>query len=192
MRDFFSLPKEEREKVVAKFNNSIDKNGPNGCWIWTGFLNDDGYGRLCHFKFDCLAHRLSWIIRYNCPIPEGLLCIHSCDVRNCVRPEHIALGTNKQNLEDRVLKDRSKKKPLVDRLKIAEAVVNGSSLYAAAKLFNIGAATVRRYMNTKEVIDLYGKMDFNDRLPINLRKKREVCPSAQPSPDIRPSQLSLI
>lgn len=51
------------------------------------------------------AHRASWEL-HNGPVPEGLMVLHHCDVRNCVNPEHLFLGTNKDNLEDCARKGR--------------------------------------------------------------------------------------
>lgn len=107
MYDFFSLTSEEKEQIVAKFNDRVDKNGPNGCWIWKGAKGRYGLlysSRDPHFKIS--SHRIAWIIKYNVPIPEGLYACHSCDVRLCCRPEHIFIGTAKHNTHDAIRKGR--------------------------------------------------------------------------------------
>jgi hypothetical protein len=51
------------------------------------------------------AHRRAWEEAFG-PIPDGMLVLHTCDVRNCVNPEHLFLGTNKENTQDMVTKGR--------------------------------------------------------------------------------------
>lgn len=79
---------------------------PNtGCWLWDGALSGKGYGRLNIEKRMVQAHRFSWEIHYGA-IPDGLQACHKCDVRCCVNPEHLFLGTQSENLQDMVAKGR--------------------------------------------------------------------------------------
>jgi hypothetical protein len=80
---------------------------PNtGCWFWVGSLTGSGYG--VHYiapGYREQAHRYSWEI-HNGKIPDGLQACHKCDVRCCVNPEHLFLGTQSENLKDMVRKGR--------------------------------------------------------------------------------------
>jgi hypothetical protein len=76
------------------------------CWEWQGAKNRFGYGCL-HYENEELAHRVSWLI-HNGLIPKGLCVLHKCDNPCCVRPDHLFLGTQKDNMEDMVLKGRGK------------------------------------------------------------------------------------
>jgi len=79
---------------------------PNtGCWLWGGHIKADGYGEITFKKKYYRAHRLSWE-RHNGPIPSGLLVCHKCDVRSCINPEHLFLGTQKDNIRDALSKGR--------------------------------------------------------------------------------------
>lgn len=63
-----------------------------GCWIWKGSLSSKGYGKLGNRQ----AHRVAWEL-YRSAIPDGLCVLHSCDVKRCVNPSHLHLGTVQDN-----------------------------------------------------------------------------------------------
>lgn len=78
----------------------------SGCWLWQGCVNTTGYGMVSWAgRKNIVAHRLSWTI-VNGPIPEGLNALHKCDTPRCVNPEHIFLGTQKDNAADCLAKGR--------------------------------------------------------------------------------------
>ena len=91
--------------LEERFWSKVNKNGEGGCWIWTSATNTDGYGK---FELDykmIAAHRLSFEL-FNGPIPRGKYICHRCNRRNCVNPDHIYAGTQRQNVDDMLRDDR--------------------------------------------------------------------------------------
>lgn len=78
----------------------------NDCWLWLRYRDALGYGRVDARKFgENKAHRYAWIL-FNGPIPAGMHVLHRCDVRCCVNPEHLFLGTHTDNMRDCAAKGR--------------------------------------------------------------------------------------
>jgi hypothetical protein len=79
--------------------------GRNGCVLFTGTLDRDGYGQLTILGRIRKAHRLAWEVA-NGPIPAGLVVCHACDVPRCINPNHLFLGTQAANMADKGAKKR--------------------------------------------------------------------------------------
>lgn len=82
----------------------------DGCWNWTGKRNGGGYGVVNVEGKTPLAHRVAWSL-VNGPVPEGQRVLHRCDNPSCVRPDHLFLGTQADNLADMRQKGRAKPGP---------------------------------------------------------------------------------
>lgn len=80
----------------------------SGCLIWNKGKNDYGYGSMRVNGRTRGAHRIAWVCARG-PIPEGLCVLHKCDVRACVNPEHLFLGSRAENIADMTAKDRQAK-----------------------------------------------------------------------------------
>lgn len=90
--------------MVERFWDRVKKT--ESCWLWTGMVNRSGYGIFTPSKnYRRLAHRVVWVLT-NGPIPDGLFVCHHCDVRNCIRPDHLFLGTQRDNIVDASRKGR--------------------------------------------------------------------------------------
>ena len=80
-------------------------NKTNDCWLWTGGKTGMGYGMFCRHNQHTHAHRLCWEL-VNGPIPTGMCVLHKCDNPICVRPDHLFLGTQADNMADCQAKGR--------------------------------------------------------------------------------------
>lgn len=94
-------------ELVERFHEKWTLNESNGCWEWTGATGGKGYGFLKRpgERRQVYAHRLSYEIHCG-QIPEGQQVCHTCDNMKCVKPTHLFLGTQKDNLQDMKSKDR--------------------------------------------------------------------------------------
>lgn len=128
--------------------------GMTDCWYWAAYTDALGYGR-CAFPEEPKAHRASWRLFVG-DIPQGMSVLHRCDVRNCVNPDHLFLGTQADNVADMMSKGRSRVTPLhgeanphakltwaaVDEMRALRA--SGASVYSLAKRYGVSKMTARR------------------------------------------------
>lgn len=94
------------QSVEARYWAKVQRSGTDECWLWLAFINPSGYGMIRIGRRMELSNRVSWTIT-NGPIPDGLHVLHRCDVRACCNPQHLFLGTNSDNIADKVRKGRS-------------------------------------------------------------------------------------
>ena len=93
-------------RLVEKLLNNVVIN-ENGCWIWTGREMNSGYGIIHIARQAWSAHRAAYRV-FNGGIPTGVCVLHSCDVKRCINPAHLFLGTKQDNSKDMVSKGRHK------------------------------------------------------------------------------------
>lgn len=84
---------------------------PNGCIPWIGLVDQYGYGLIAVTEYkrsNIEAHRISFELHVQ-QIPENLFVLHECDNPPCINPTHLFLGTQKENMYDKVSKNRQQK-----------------------------------------------------------------------------------
>ena len=91
--------------IVTRFNDSYVPEPMTGCWLWEKAIVK-GYGQLKVKGKSVKAHRLSYALFVG-PIENGLLVCHKCDTTQCVNPEHLFIGTVKDNKLDEIKKGRN-------------------------------------------------------------------------------------
>ena len=142
----------------------------SGCWIWQGYLDKDGYGKLQINNKRDRAHRWSYKI-FKKDVSKDILICHHCDNPSCVNPNHLFSGTQKDNMQDAVKKNRmscgekhfSKINPqLVSRgkkhSKIMKKVSAKGEKHCRAKLTEKQIKEIRRlcqFKGNKEISELF-------------------------------------
>ncbi len=129
--------------------------GASECWYWTGHVDDTGYGRMGKILGENKAHRVSYKV-FKGEIPDGMKVLHSCDVRSCINPDHLSLGTQNDNVQDMISKGRwrtgdnsgeingNSKLTWESVANIRDLKVKGSTQKSLAKLFNVSPMTISR------------------------------------------------
>lgn len=99
------LIKDTEKAKRAIYKNTIRPESGDGCWEWTGYKSTHGYGKVRVGGPQVLAHRVSYTIFVG-PISPFQQALHKCDNPGCVNPDHIFLGTSKDNMADMARKKR--------------------------------------------------------------------------------------
>lgn len=100
-----SRPAKTPKEFRIHFSSLIDFDGD--CWCWKGQRDKKGYGRIWKDGKKKAAHRVSWELVNDDPIPDGMHVCHRCDNPPCVRPSHLFLGTHSDNMKDCAKKGRN-------------------------------------------------------------------------------------
>lgn len=77
----------------------------DSCWLYRGFIKWDGYGWLCRNGRYMTAHRYAWTLTNGEP-PAGAHILHQCDVPACCNPDHLRLGTHRDNMAEMMERGR--------------------------------------------------------------------------------------
>ena len=166
------------EVIAAKFlaNLPIRPVDKNICWVWQGTLAKKGYGELLigsarnrksPYAYRERAHRFAYCYFNKTEIPEGLHVLHKCDNPQCCNPSHLFLGTNLDNIADKMRKGRQFQGPNPnmsrgngtqiynakltedDVQKICELHRAGYSYRKIAKQFKVSTSPIYRVLSGK-------------------------------------------
>jgi len=133
-----------------KFWLRVKKGNTYECWVWMRYKDKNGYGdfQFCYMnkKYSFKSHRTSYEL-INGKIPDGLLVCHKCDNPECVNPNHLFIGTHKDNVDDKFRKGRQ-----------AKAETNGKS-----KLTWDIVIDIRKTFNKKMTISKLAKKHSVDK-----------------------------
>lgn len=136
--------------IEERFWKHVEKT--DTCWLWTGTITPDGYGRTRGRLGDRRAHRFSWELHYG-PIPDDQIVGHHCDTPRCIRPDHLFIGTPADNIADMVAKGRNNgprgvthhfaKLTENDVRRIRVLAAEGIRQYEIAKMFNVTRGAIK-------------------------------------------------
>ena len=145
-------------RQVNRFWTHVERSDdPDACWLWTGHIGENGYGNFGIKGRQYKAHRVSYFIEHG-RIENDRFVLHRCDVRACVNPAHLFLGTPKDNSQDAVKKGRNTKLygERNGKAKLTRATVlairrlckrGGIHQKTVAKQFGVSEATVSYVVN---------------------------------------------
>lgn len=134
-----------------RFWSYVDKSGH--CWLWGGAKEKHGYGYFGFRGRIQKAHRVAYLLTFGA-IPDGMNVCHHCDNPSCCRPEHLFIGTQKNNVDDMIRKGRYRNRNLFgsaapwsklsekDVLSIRERGLKSVSFVALAKEYGISTTSV--------------------------------------------------
>ena len=130
--------KNDQAPLSERFWRFVDRKSEDECWNWIGNKLKSGYGQIsigAKKEMSKGAHRVSWELANDKSIPDGMYIMHKCDNPSCVNPNHLTIGTAKENTQDMIQKGRKKTvAPLGEE--------NGKSLLNAEKVLLIRASTL--------------------------------------------------
>jgi hypothetical protein len=143
---------ERKVLTIESVEDRISPEPNSGCWLWVGAFNGSGYGIVDRYDIGQRerAHRFVWRARFG-SIPRGTCVLHRCDVRACVNPGHLFLGSRLDNVRDMCRKGRDRRAP-------SRGEDNGCSKLRAVDVLEIRASALtsaalgRRYGVTPENI----------------------------------------
>lgn len=98
-----------KQRLECFFMEKVHPEPNTGCWLWTGTDKGNGYGMITVGGRRELAHRVSYRL-YKSEIPSGMYVCHQCDTPSCVNPDHLWLGTQRENIRDCVAKGRANRR----------------------------------------------------------------------------------
>lgn len=106
---------------IERFWSRVRKT--DSCWLWIGAQSDFGYGRTVLRRVCYRAHRIAYWLSSGTWVPPEMQVNNRCDVPQCVRPEHLFLGTQLENLADAISKARTTRGSKRKNSKLTEAQV---------------------------------------------------------------------
>jgi hypothetical protein len=138
--------------IKERFMEQVFLPTESGCWLWIGATRgnekNNMYGGFCWNKRTWIASRAAYVLFIG-PIPTNMRVCHVCDCRLCVRPEHLFLGTARDNTQDMIQKGRGPKQ---------DGENNPASKFTNNQIFDIraskekGASLARKYQVTDSCI----------------------------------------
>ena len=157
------------DKILSRFNRKITI-APNGCHEWIGSLQSNGYGRFNPFGKSMYAHRFAALMKFGIVTTKIDVC-HKCDNRKCVNPDHLFLGTRKENMQDAVAKGRQARGEKLSIMRRGENCKSSKLTWESVrKIRDMKAAGVK----TSELADQFKVSMDNIRKIVRFNTWKEI------------------
>lgn len=166
------------EVPLDRFWGKVDKtSSPTGCWLWLGAHKAKGYGFLTITDGDrrrnIHAHRLSYELHHG-PIPSRLLVCHRCDNPPCVNPEHLFLGTTRENALDAKAKGRLATGERCRAKNLSHGETHGASVYPDAFVRSVAQARSEEGLTIDQLSARFGMSRSQVHRVINGTTRRDL------------------
>ncbi len=142
---------------LQRFWSKVNKGGDDECWEWQGAIQSRGYGTIGFHGKTKLAHRISYELHFG-KIPAGKCVLHRCDVRSCLNPKHIFLGTIKDNNVDMVRKGRQARNE-----KNGSAKLNWEKVQMMRELYKQGKTTYKILAEKFEISEVNARAVIKEK-----------------------------
>lgn len=146
---------ERGKSRIERFEERYIPEPNSGCWLWLGPMNpSNGYGRFyLNEKEVVYAHNFSFK-HHKGKIPKGLMLRHTCDIKLCVNPDHVILGTAKQNSQDAVERGQHRSGTRhgmckLSEIEVIDIFVSEESIAEIAEHFAVSRMHVQRIKEKK-------------------------------------------
>lgn len=159
------------KEILSRFWSKVEKTPT--CWLWKGTLGSDGYG-IFWVRKNCSvgAHRFSLLTLKKMPLESSRKVLHKCDVRLCVNPSHLFLGSPADNVADMVSKGRNVRGVMCATsklLKDSQAVQirllysrGGKSISQLAKMYETSNRSIRAILKGERWRHVGGPIEVDD------------------------------
>ena len=141
--------------IAEKFETLTMPVAECGCQIWLGGVSRQGYGVMRLNRKTETTHRIIWRRTFG-KIPKGKYVLHRCDVRCCVNPDHLFLGTHLENVQDMMRKGRHVRPPPEFKLfardceTIAQMYASGESMRSIGRQFGVHHGTISTILKERD------------------------------------------
>lgn len=171
---------------IEQFRQKHTLNESNGCLEWSCKTTTTGYGNfyLKSIQKYQKAHRIAWTISFG-NIPEGMFVCHKCDNRLCVNPEHLFLGTPKDNHSDMMSKGRQSKPPYMaghNKIELSHDIIELLGTMSDAQLgrmFGLSKTKISRERKSRNIQAYPSQTRFKKGAPHPRWSKERSHPCAK-------------